>query len=364
MAPSAAAGCGAAARPRPRRRPQQPAARWVAAPPLPRQHGHHPIAAPSLPGPAAERAPEVTGSAPSPAADTAASHVELQPPEGGAAIHLFGVIHGGNESEVAEFIMRRHPQLVVVETSLNTAHGSAHGNTIRRQDCLTFAHAAAPGSHEQLDLDQAYGAMSAGNYADLVRQAAPHHRALASANATEAALLGERDAVMLSALHDASMQCGPGGGVVGVVGASHLAGMQRLWDSGGWRGMVAQGLLEAPTGPRTPETAEETGVRRALLDGVIRLSCRNDVQQDVRRVLGAVPPESHEAYSLAHELYGTTRMLLAVLDRQQLEEVCQGWRCDMWEVLAPVRAVRPLNGGPGFDRDLVLDLRTLNFEIG
>lgn len=36
--------------------------------------------------------------------------------------------------------------------------------------------------------------------------------------------------------------------------------------------------------------------RRALLDGVIRLSCRIDVQQDVRRVLGPVPPESHEAY--------------------------------------------------------------------
>jgi hypothetical protein len=63
--------------------------------------------------------------------------------------------------------------------------------------------------------------------------------------------------------------------------------------------------------------------RRALLDGVIRLSCRTDVQQDVRRVLGRVPPESHEAYSLAHELYGTTRMLLAVLGRQQLAEVCQ-----------------------------------------
>lgn len=63
--------------------------------------------------------------------------------------------------------------------------------------------------------------------------------------------------------------------------------------------------------------------RRAVLDGVIRLSCRTDVQQDVRRVLGPVPPESHEAYSLAHELYGTTRMLLAVLDRQQLAEVCQ-----------------------------------------
>lgn len=32
---------------------------------------------------------------------------------------------------------------------------------------------------------------------------------------------------------------------------------------------------------------------------------------------------SSQAYSLAHELYGTTRMLLAVVDRGQLAEVCQ-----------------------------------------
>lgn len=132
--------------------------------------------------------------------------------------------------------------------------------------------------------------------------------------------------------------------------------------------------LTVPSWPFLP-----TPPRRALLDGVIRLSCRIDVQQDVRRVLGPVLPESHEAYrwaglscasqrlcieeriwhrvklvlgasgqakptcpalaanpasqtslasrlcppaSLAHELYGTTRMLLAVLDRQQLAEVC------------------------------------------
>ena len=42
----------------------------------------------------------------------------------------------------------------------------------------------------------------------------------------------------------------------------------------------------------------------------------------------------------------------------------QGWRCDMWDVLAPVRAVRPVNGGRGYDRGLVLDMRTLNFELG
>ena len=41
----------------------------------------------------------------------------------------------------------------------------------------------------------------------------------------------------------------------------------------------------------------------------------------------------------------------------------QGWNCDLWDVLAPVRAVRPVNGGPGYDQELVLDLRTLNFEL-
>ena len=53
--------------------------------------------------------------------------------------------------------------------------------------------------------------------------------------------------------------------MVGVVGASHLPGMQELWDSGGWRAAMAGGLLEAPTAPRTPETPEQTGVRCARL---------------------------------------------------------------------------------------------------
>lgn len=56
-----------------------------------------------------------------------------------------------------------------------------------------------------VDLDEAYGTMSSANYADLVSQA-PQRRPAASASATESALLGERDAVMLSALHMAAMQ--------------------------------------------------------------------------------------------------------------------------------------------------------------
>ncbi|KAI3429568.1 hypothetical protein D9Q98_005655 [Chlorella vulgaris] len=372
------------------------------------------------------------------------SYVQLQPPEGGAAIHLFGVVHGGHESEVGEFILRQRPELVVVETALNAAHGSAHGNTVCRQDCLTFTHSTAPGStdhrartfahygvqladmphplgshlwndlsqgshslyNEQLvyvaafavgaelvfgdrpkevtysrmlwlpsivDLDHAFANMSASNYKDLVQPRAPAPPAPEPSETmtpvlgsrAEAALLGERDAILLSAVHKASLQCGSRASIVCVVGASHVAGMEQLWKSGRWRGMVAgQALLQAPSGPRRPETAEDAGVRRALLEGVIRLTCRTDVQQDVQRVLGAVPAESREAYSLAHELYGNARMLLAVLNREQLQDVCLGWRCEMWDLLAPVRAARPVNGGSGIDRELVLELRTLNFEIG
>jgi hypothetical protein len=45
------------------------------------------------------------------------------------------------------------PKVVVVETSLNAAHGSAHGNVVRRQDCLTLfgggGGGGSAGGHEQ-----------------------------------------------------------------------------------------------------------------------------------------------------------------------------------------------------------------------
>ena len=35
----------------------------------------------------------------------------------------------------------------------------------------------------------------------------------------------------------------------------------------------------------------------------------------------------------------------------------------MWQVLAPVRAVRPLNGGTGFDEEIAIELRQLMFQL-
>ena len=57
-------------------------------------------------------------------------------------------------------------------------------------------------------------------------------------------------------------------------------------------------------------------------------------------------------------------MLLACLSQQELESVCGGCSCDMWEVLGPMRAARPVNGGPGCDMELALDLQMLYLEIG
>lgn len=44
-------------------------------------------------------------------------------------------------------------------------------------------------------------------------------------------------------------------------------------------------------------------------------------------------------------------------------QVCCGWQCDMYEVLASVRAVRPGNGGSGCDAAVLAQLQGLNFML-
>ena len=68
-------------------------------------------------------------------------------------------------------------------------------------------------------------------------------------------------------------------------------------------------------------------------------------------------------YEAVTELYGSSRMLLAVLEREQLARVISGLHCDFYDVLEPVRAVRPSSGGAGFDFDIINELRLLHFQI-
>lgn len=55
--------------------------------------------------------------------------------------------------------------------------------------------------------------------------------------------------------------------------------------------------------------------------------------------------------------------LLMDLTRGSVLQVCCGWRCDMYEELQPLRALRPCNSGVGFDESVVLELRALDFDV-
>ena len=68
-------------------------------------------------------------------------------------------------------------------------------------------------------------------------------------------------------------------------------------------------------------SSEAAGVRRALVESMLRLSCRDSVLADVSHSLGPVPADQAHAYNLTRETYGTTRMLLACLSQADLAKV-------------------------------------------
>ena len=89
-----------------------------------------------------------------------------------------------------------------------------------------------------------------------------------------------------------------------------------------------------------------------------------DCEAVLHRVLGPLPSSGEVAEQMAAEIYGSTRMLLAALTREQLRAVCSGWRCDMHALLQPVGAARPCNGGGGADEDVLWDhVRDLNLVL-
>lgn len=215
------------------------------------------------------------------------------------------------------------------------------------------------------DLDAAFGFYSIINYCDIAPSMRPPNLT-ALHTSTDSIFIGERNAVLLDSLHKASIEAGKGRLVVGVVGLSHMEGMAKLWKDQSWQRIISSDNIMdlSERGCKLQlETFERIGVRRALFDSVIRLTCHNDVLNDINITLGEPSRQSLPSYLLTRELYGSSRMLLATLGKDQLSHVCGSWRCNMWELLEPLRAVRPINGGPGYDKELIMQLRTLNFEI-
>lgn len=79
--------------------------------------------------------------------------------------------------------------------------------------------------------------------------------------------------------------------------------------------------------------------------------------------LGQIPKDEVESYMITSEIYGCCRMLLATLDKETFHQVVTGTGCDFWAELQPLRDLRPVNGGPGHDLGLLIELRELNFDL-
>lgn len=171
----------------------------------------------------------------------------------------------------------------------------------------------------------------------------------------------ERDAVMASCIRKALAHVQPTNRCsVAVVGNDHVPGILAQWARPTNQHEMSTdndtAMIDS-TQHATHDNDVHIGVRRALLESMLRLQTQPAVLEDVEAVLGPVADTHYEYYGATYELYGTTQMLLACLGRDELRRVCGSWRCDMWEVLGPVRAARPVSGGLGYAPDLTLSLR-------
>lgn len=96
---------------------------------------------------------------------------------------------------------------------------------------------------------------------------------------------------------------------------------------------------------------------------MVGLRASGAVVRDMVTSLGPIPKAQRENYLITSETYGCCRMLLAPLERDLFDQVVCGRGCDFWEELQPLRDIRPVNGGKGYDLGLLVQLRELNFDL-
>jgi hypothetical protein len=171
-------------------------------------------------------------------------------------------------------------------------------------------------------------------------------------------VLRERDLVLFDSLRAEARAAGAGRSVVGIVGSAHLQEVCRLFrETGGFSDDVdhLMTLPPPPTGSR--------GVRRALLERLLCLRVPAEVVAEAETALGPIPVEDHADFLATRELYGSPRMLLAMLSREELPSVAMGrGGTDLWALLQPLRDARPVNGGAGFS-DAALALARAGREV-
>jgi hypothetical protein len=204
------------------------------------------------------------------------------------------------------------------------------------------------------ELDAAFGAQTASNYDSLT--GADDSGSAGDDDVFERVVLRERDAFLYHALRSQARAAGAGKAIVGVLGSAHLSAVAAMFASK--RELPDLGPLLAP--PPASASGEDAsyGVRRAILERLLALRCPPEVAEEATVALGPLPAQHVGTFEATSEVYGSCRMMLATLDREQLARVaCGAGGSDLFETLAPIRALRPSLGGPGCSEDVLQQLR-------
>ncbi|KAL0053886.1 hypothetical protein WJX82_000636 [Trebouxia sp. C0006] len=233
--------------------------------------------------------------------------------EGHSTVFLFGVEHYSLQVEPAEFILKHNPAAVVFENSFSASGGN--GAIVDCEDSTSL-----DGSH-----------------------------LVAMACETAARMQSSPPAVFDHVWQQLKQQC-----------ETELLGHMAAFIIG--TKVVHADRPKVDTYLRLDELVSAADLDLAIEAQV----CINhaDFYADMQRQLSPLPAEAVHPYALTQELYGSPRMLLAMLPPEHLHKACSGWNCDMWDVLKPVRDVRPRYGGPGLDEELLWELRQLYFDLG
>lgn len=146
--------------------------------------------------------------------------------------------------------------------------------------------------------------------------------------------------------------------VVGIVGAEHVTNIKGLFENDKYKDimkLIDENILNLNECDKSMMSSP--GVKRAILESYLNLSSKPGMISYLKSILEPISDEYINDYYYTLEVYGSTRMLLASLDRELLDQVCCGHRCDMWDVLEDVRLIRPMNGGKGYSFDVIEELR-------
>lgn len=305
---------------------------------------------------------------------------------------LFASIHiGGNTDaeEALQFITRVAHQLRLEEKPLEESPFWAHMKTQLPAEALVYAAAFAvdarlvfgdrpkEATYRRLvscptlaELDATFGNQSERNYRLLLPEDHPQ-ATIPPAKADdvfENVCINERDVILAHTIYEEATMEGVPGEVVAVVGSDHLAGVERNWtemvETGGKSRTSQERLDELLAAPDT--TRDAIGTRLAIMQRLLGLRCTESLVQDAFKALdddmNTLEGEEIIAFNATSEIYGSARMLLAcVEDREVFDAVVGGVeKSDFADALAPMREVRPANGGVGWSEDAIVWLRTVS----